>query len=328
MKAEPTPNRREDRLVFTGLCAFPLTPLTGDNVDEAALVRLVNRAADAAVDSIGVLGSTGIYTYLRREERRRAVEAAVEAARGIPVVAGVGAMRTRDVREYVDDAQTAGASGLLLAPVSYQRLTDDEVYGLYREVSAASDLPVAVYDNPATTGFTFTDELHGRIAELPGIASIKFPPPALGQAADRIAQLRAAVPGSVFLGISGDWAAAEALLAGCDVWYSVIAGLFPKAAKVIVEHAAAARQHGGQTGQGSGQTGQGSSLDAAALQASAALEPVWALFRTCGSLRVVATMAEVLGFVEAPCLPRPLQSLGSEGHVKVEEALRLSGLGA
>jgi 4-hydroxy-tetrahydrodipicolinate synthase len=298
--------------MFEGLCAFPLTPLAGDDVDEAALVRLVARCVDAGVDSIGVLGSTGIYTYLLREERRKVVEATVDAAQGTPVVAGVGAMRTRDVLDCVEDAQTAGASGLLLAPVSYQRLSEDEVYGLYREVSSASDLPIAVYDNPATTGFTFSDELHGRIAELPGIASIKFPPPAPGQAAERIARLRAAVPEGTSLGISGDWAAAEALLAGCDVWYSVIAGVFPKTAKVIVDLA--------QTGR----TGQGDQ----ARDASAALEPVWALFRTYGSLRVAATMAEVLGFVEAPCLPRPLQSLHGAGRGKVEEALRLSRLGA
>jgi 4-hydroxy-tetrahydrodipicolinate synthase len=230
--------------MFKGLCAFPLTPLAGDNVDEAALVQLVGRCVDAGADSIGVLGSTGVYTYLLRGERRKVVEASVEAAQGTPVVAGVGAMRTRDVLGCVEDAHTAGASGLLLAPVSYQRLTEEEVYGLYREVSSASDLPIAVYDNPATTGFTFSDELHGRIAKLPGIASIKFPPPAPGRAADRIGRLRAAVPGSVSLGISGDWAAAEALLAGCDVWYSVIAGLFPKTARVIVDLAQT-----GQTGQ-------------------------------------------------------------------------------
>ncbi|MFE4837006.1 dihydrodipicolinate synthase family protein [Arthrobacter sp. NPDC056691] len=295
--------------MFNGLCAFPLTPLAGDNVDEAALVRLVGRCVDAGADSVGVLGSTGIYTYLLREERRKAVKAAVETAGGTPVVAGVGAMRTRDVLACVEDAHAAGASGLLLAPVSYQRLTDEEVYGLYLDVSSASDLPIAVYDNPATTGFTFSDELHGRIAELPGIASIKFPPPAPGQAADRIARFRAAVPGRVSLGISGDWAAAEALLAGCDVWYSVVAGLFPKTTRMIFDLA---------------RTGQGH----LAMEASAALEPVWVLFRAYGSLRVAATMAEVLGFVEAPCLPRPLKSLDGEGRTRVEEALRLSGLGA
>lgn len=303
--------------MFKGLCAFPLTPLAGGNVDEAALVQLVARAADAGADSIGVLGSTGIYTYLRRDERRRAVEAAVGAAQGTPVVAGVGAMRTRDVLECVEDAQAAGASGLLLAPVSYQRLTEEEVIVLYREVSTAAELPIVVYDNPATTGFTFSDEFHGRTAELPGIAAIKFPPPGPGQAADRVARLRAAVPAGISLGVSGDWAAAEALLAGCDAWYSVIAGVFPKTARVIVDLAQACRQSGQQPGQGD-----------PALDASAVLDPVWALFRAHGSLRVAATMAEILGFAETPCLPSPLQSLDADARIRVEEALRLSGLGA
>jgi 4-hydroxy-tetrahydrodipicolinate synthase len=129
----------------------------------------------------------------------------------------------------------------------------------------------------------------------------------------------------VSLGISGDWAAAEALLAGCDAWYSVIAGLFPKAARAIVDLALYSRQDSMEDGQLCGQlTAQGE----AALEASAALEPVWTLFRTYGSLRVVATMAELLGFAEAPCLPRPLQSLDAHGRTEAEEALRRSGLGA
>ena len=313
--------QKKGHRVFNGLCAFPLTPLSGDNVDEAALVRLVARAADAGTDSIGVLGSTGLYTYLRREERRRVVEAAVGAAQGTPVVAGVGAMRTRDVLECVEDSQAGGASGLLLAPVSYQRLRDEEVFALYREVSAAAGLPVVVYDNPATTGFTFSDELHRRITELPGIASIKFPPPAVDQAAGRISRLRAAVPENVSLGVSGDWAAAEALLAGCDVWYSVIAGIFPETARMIADLALAGQQAGQLTDELAAER-------EAAREASALLEPVWSLFRTHGSLRVTATMAELLGFVETPCLPRPLQSLDAEGRAGVEEALRLSGLGA
>ena len=48
------------------------------------------------------------------------------------------------------------AAGLLLAPMSYQRLTDDDVYGLFSDVGAATSLPVIVYDNPGTTHFAFS----------------------------------------------------------------------------------------------------------------------------------------------------------------------------
>lgn len=45
--------------MFAGLSAFPLTPMDERGIDEAAFVRLVARLAEAGVDSIGALGSTG-----------------------------------------------------------------------------------------------------------------------------------------------------------------------------------------------------------------------------------------------------------------------------
>jgi 4-hydroxy-tetrahydrodipicolinate synthase len=295
--------------VFKGLSAFPLTPLTGEKVDLNAVAKLVARASQAGVDSLGVLGSTGNYAYLSRDERRAVLETSVDAADGVPVLAGVGAVRTRDVLVLAADAHAAGASALLLAPVSYQRLTEAEVFGLYEDVAAESTLPIVVYDNPGTTGFTFTDDLHARIARIPGITSIKIPPPASGEVATRLGKLRSGLPQGTSIGISGDWVAAEALLAGCDVWYSVIAGALPQQARTIVDHAVAGRSD-------------------LALAASAELEPLWSLFRTYGSLRVTAALAEDLGLLPSAGLPLPLRGLDSEGRDKVAEAIRLIGLEA
>lgn len=295
--------------MFNGLSAFPLTPMQGENVDLKTVSLLVSRAAQAGVDSLGVLGSTGNYAYLSRDERRAVLEASVDAADGVPVLAGIGALRTRDVLALAADAQTAGASAMLLAPVSYQRLSDAEVFGLYEEVAAETALPIVVYDNPGTTGFTFSDHLHTRIARIPGIASIKIPPPAAGEVSGRIGELSSLLPQGTSLGISGDWVAAEALIAGCDIWYSAIAGVLPQQAKTIVDHALAGRRE-------------------LALKASAELKPVWSLFRTYGSLRVNAALAEDLGLVKSSGLPLPLRGLDSEGREKVAQAIRQSGLEA
>ena len=55
--------------MFTGLSAFPLTPLDDRGaLDEPAFVRLVTRLGAAGVQSIGALGSTGSYAYLSRAE--------------------------------------------------------------------------------------------------------------------------------------------------------------------------------------------------------------------------------------------------------------------
>ncbi|MEU3333165.1 dihydrodipicolinate synthase family protein [Glutamicibacter creatinolyticus] len=292
---------------FAGLSAFPLVPMTGERVDIDAVARLVARAAGAGVDCLGVLGSTGNYAYLDPGERREVLAASISAAQGTPVLAGVGALRTRDVLRHVADAQAAGAQGLLLAPVSYQKVTDQEVFDLYRTVSQASDLPVIVYDNPGTTGFSFSDELHGRIAGLEGISGVKIPPPAADGAHRRIAELRRVVPDGYGVGISGDWMAAEGLGAGCDTWYSVIAGVLPGTALRITR----AAQAGGHAG---------------ARDLSRRLEPLWDLFRSLGSLRVVSALAEELGLVSAPSLPLPLQGIPGAARQRLREFLAAARL--
>ncbi|MGX9901110.1 hypothetical protein ACW0JT_16865 [Arthrobacter sp. SA17] len=89
----------------------------------------------------------------------------------------------------------------------------------------------------------------------------------------------------------------------------MIAGVLPHQAKTIVDHALAGRHE-------------------LALKASAELEPVWSLFRTFGSLRVTAALAEGLGIVRSSALPLPLRGLDSEGREKVAQAIRQSGLEA
>lgn len=296
--------------MFTGLSAFPLTPMNEQGINESEFMHLVQHLAEAEVDSIGVLGSTGNYAYLSIEERARVAQLSVENAGSVPVVIGIGALRTRDVLANAESAQQAGAGGVLLAPVSYQKLTDDEVFDLYATVCHSLSVPLCVYDNPGTTHFEFSDELHGRIAQLAQVRSIKIPPVVndIKRARERVARLRKLIPSDVTIGISGDPAAATGLNAGCDAWYSVIGGLFPRTSLALTRAAQA------------GDPQQANAL-------SDALEPIWALYREYGgSLRVAATIAEVTGKVSQPCLPQPLKTLQGGDRKRVEEVVEQLGL--
>ncbi|MDQ0678552.1 4-hydroxy-tetrahydrodipicolinate synthase [Arthrobacter pascens] len=296
--------------MFTGLSAFPLTPLENDAVAEATFVRLIERLAEAKVDSITALGSTGSYAYLSSEERKRVARMAVEHAGGTPVFIGIGALRTSQVLTNAENAEKAGAAGLLLAPMTYQPLTDDDVFELFRTVTAQSSLPVIVYDNPGTTHFTFTTELYGRIAELPGIASIKIPgvPAVPEQAQARVQEIRAAIPEHVTIGVSGDAKAAAGLAAGCHAWYSVMGGTLPALAMEITR---AARE--------------GRFPDAVA--ASKRLSPLWELFTEFGgSIRVVAAIAEHLGLAPQASLPLPIQGLTEDQRERVARVIDALGL--
>lgn len=296
---------------FTGLSAFPLTPMKDDAVDEAAFVHLVRRLAAAGVDSITALGSTGSYAYLSAEERARVAQLAVQNAGESPVFVGIGALRTSDALAHAKAAAEAGAAGVLLAPVSYQPLTDEDVFELFRTVTEEAELPVIVYDNPGTTHFTFSMELYERIAALPGIASIKIPAvPADPEAAyQHVQTIRAVIPEHVTIGVSGDPAAATGLNAGCDAWYSVIGGTLPEQALAITRAAQ-----------------NGRAADAVAQ--SQRLAPLWELFAELGgSNRVIAATAEHLGLATRSCLPLPLLGLGDQDRTRLAKALERLGLG-
>jgi 4-hydroxy-tetrahydrodipicolinate synthase len=167
--------------LFGGLSAFPITPTTaGGKVITEDLKRLVNRIEAGGANSVGLLGSTGTYMFLSREERRRAVAAAVESAVSIPIIVGVGAMRTDDAQDLARDAAAEGASGLILAPVAYTSLREEEVFEHFLAVASASNLPLCIYSNPSTTNFTFAPDLVARLSNIPTIAAIKLPLPASG----------------------------------------------------------------------------------------------------------------------------------------------------
>lgn len=297
--------------MFTGLSAFPLTPVTASGIDEKGFARILARLTAAKVDAICALGSTGSYAYLTRQQRARVATLAVEQAEKIPVMICIGAVSTSEVLHLADDAQRAGARALLLPPVSYQKLSEDEVFSLFETVSRHVSVPVCLYDNPATTHFTFSSDLYQRIATLSHIGSVKIPgvPNEAEQARSHINQLRALLPRRITIGVSVDAVAGMALNAGCDLWYSVCGGLFPKTAKAITVAAA-----------------QGDR--ARVTQLSARLSPLWALYRKHGgSIRVMAAAAGVLGVTDPDCLPRPLQPLSVAHQAEIAaviSALELS----
>lgn len=309
----PSPDRRPTPppALVSGLSAFPLTPIHDGRVDEDAVIRIIERLAGAEVDSIGALGSTGSYAYLTREERARVARLTIDHAGDVPVIVGIGALRTEHVLALAEDAQSAGAAGVLLAPMTYQSLTPDDVYGLYEDVTAKLSVPLVVYDNPGTTHVTFTDDLYAAIATLPRVASFKIPgvPADPAEARARIAHLAGILPEGVSLGVSGDGFGAAGLLAGCDAWYSVIAGTLPEEAVAIARAARAGDVEEAQ-------------------DRSAALRAVWDLFAAHGSLRVTASIAEHLGLAARPCLPRPVRGLTVDQHAEVAAALGGLGYGS
>lgn len=290
--------------LLTGLSAFPITPADQNGrVDTTALRAIIARLSKANVDSIGLLGSTGIYMYLTREERSRALEATLSETQGhTPVMISVSALRTDDAVRFAQDAKAIGAAAGLLAPVSYTPITQEEAFEHFSTVARQSCLPLVIYDNPGTTHFHFTPELILRLSEISGIVGIKNAAGEADATARLLQQQRVSLPRNFSIGCSGDWGAAEALIAGADTWHSVLGGLFPRICMEIVRAV---------------QTGD----VAKARHLDASLAPIWALFKQYSSLRVAYTIAELLGLSYTQP-PRPILPLPDTVKAEIAKACK------
>lgn len=171
-----------------------------------------------------------------------------------------------------------------------------------RTVVRDGGLPICLYDNPSAAGFSFTLELVSQLAPLPGVLGIKNPTSNTATTIEDLARQRAATPQGFSIGFSGDSLCTEALIAGADAWYSVLAGILPTPCVQIAQ--AVARGD-----------------IATARRVNADLAPVWALFKAHSSFRVVYAMAGVLGLTEA-APPLPIHPLSASAVRDVEAVLK------
>ena len=152
---------------FHGVLPALITPFTDDGsaIDEDALAAIVDRLVGAGVAGLVPGGSTGEFTTLSGAERRRLVDATVEAAAGrVPVVAGAGALSTRETVELSVYAEAAGAAAVMIIPPFYEALSWRELLAHYSAVADAIAIPIMYYNLPSASGVRLSA---AQLAELP-----------------------------------------------------------------------------------------------------------------------------------------------------------------
>src|ERR687887_732417 len=152
---------------FHGVLPALITPFTDDGraIDTDALAAIVERLIGPGVGGLVPGGSTGEFTTLTNAERRQLIDATVTAAAGrVPVVAGTGALSTRETVELSVHAEQAGAAAVMIVPPFYDPLPWRELLAHYTAVADAIDIPIMYYNLPSATGVTLTAE---QLRELP-----------------------------------------------------------------------------------------------------------------------------------------------------------------
>ncbi|MFC5636707.1 5-dehydro-4-deoxyglucarate dehydratase [Streptomyces bullii] len=155
----------------SGPLFFPVTAYGPDgSVDLATYRTHVRGGVEAGAAAVFACCGTGEFHALAPEEFEVCVRAAVEAAEGrVPVVAGAGYGTALAVR-YARLAEAAGAEGLLAMPPYLVQAAQEGLLRHYREVAAATSLPVVVYQRDNAV---FTPETVVELARTEGIIGFK-----------------------------------------------------------------------------------------------------------------------------------------------------------
>ncbi len=122
------------------------------SVDYDTLARLTKSVIDRGADGVYVGGSSAECFLLTQEERKQTLECAVKAADGKMVVAHVGAIGTGIACDLARHAKKAGADAVASVPPFYHGFQSSEIKQYYTDLADAADIPVMIYNVPATTG--------------------------------------------------------------------------------------------------------------------------------------------------------------------------------
>lgn len=160
---------------FKGIIAYPITPFDqNEKVDIPLFKKLVERLIVSGSHGLAPLGSTGVMPYLSDEEKEAITEASIQQNNGrIPTLVGVSNLTTEKTVHHARFAEKAGADAVMIIPMSYWKLTDDEIVAHYDAVASKISIPIMAYNNPATSGVDMSPVLLKRLLEIPNVTMIK-----------------------------------------------------------------------------------------------------------------------------------------------------------
>ncbi len=210
-----------------GMGVALVTPFNeDDSVDYTALARLLDYQLQNDTDYLVVFGSTGEYSTLSVEEEAEIAKFVISRVKGqIPIVRGVGGNNTKDVVDILKKDDFSGIDAVLSVVPYYNKPTQEGMYQHFKTISAATELPIILYNIPGRTGVNMTAETTLRIArDCKNVVAIK-------EASGNITQMDDIIKNKPknFEVISGDDVMTYPLLAlGAIGVISVIGNAFPK----------------------------------------------------------------------------------------------------
>ncbi|MBI5578012.1 MAG: dihydrodipicolinate synthase family protein [Deltaproteobacteria bacterium] len=122
-----------------------------------------------------ILGTTGEFSSLSREELRAVAKVGVDACKGrVPVVIGSNHSNIREVIEFNNYVGSLGADAVLIRPVYYWGIpTEEMVLNHYNEIEKNTDIGIVIYNRCLTTVVDLPIDTLKKLAEFSKVVALK-----------------------------------------------------------------------------------------------------------------------------------------------------------
>lgn len=160
---------------WSGVFPAVTTKLKQDGaLDLPALQHSLDRLIVNGVSGVILLPMLGENASLSMDERAQVLTAAKEAVAGrVPMLSGLAEVSARSAAEAARTYEKLGAEGLMAFPSIAYKSDKRETVRWYKDLAAASSLPIMIYNNPIAYGVDCTPDILEQLADTPEIVCIK-----------------------------------------------------------------------------------------------------------------------------------------------------------
>ena len=162
--------------IFKGAGVAIVTPMYDNGeVNYEKLGELLEEQIAKGTDAVIICGTTGESSTLTHEEHLDVIRYAIKKVAGrVPVVAGTGSNCTETAVYLSQEAEKAGADGLLLVTPYYNKATQKGLRIHYSKIAESVSLPIILYNVPSRTGCNLQPEtVAWRVKDVENIVGVK-----------------------------------------------------------------------------------------------------------------------------------------------------------
>jgi 4-hydroxy-tetrahydrodipicolinate synthase len=205
-------SRNSDYFRPHGIVVPMVTPFKGkemQDLDFGAISKLTEYLIQNGVNALMVNGTSGEFLLQNHEERKSAVRAVINNARGrVPVIAGISEASSKEAVELGKDAVDARADAVIATGPIYYKTSDIGLFQHFQTILDQVDLPLMIYNIPSWTGYGIPPEVVKKLVDQnPGrVSGVKFTTNDLEQFLEYLRLLKNSIPitiGSDALILSG-----------------------------------------------------------------------------------------------------------------------------